>query len=183
MSARIGEHKTTLVVLCTILLGIAFVTYQFVAVNGMFSHLKNDLKIIEPEIEAAYLNLAGEPVSLATFKGNVLVVNSWATWSPFSKDELVALSALQSTYQEEVTVLAINRKEPPPIIRAYINMHMLDSNAMVYLSDPTDHFYTVSGGYAMPETIVYAKDGTIAAHIRGTLNKTELETLLQTLTE
>lgn len=183
MYTRIREHKFTLIILGTILLGVAILTYQFVSVSGVFSDLKNDLKAIEPEAEGAYLNLAGEPVSLSSFKGSVLVINSWATWTPFSKDELRTLSELQTAFGNQISVLAINRKEQLALIRAYLQAQSLDSEALVYLSDPTDHFYTVSGGHAMPETIVYDTDGTIAAHYRGTFARAELEALLETLVE
>lgn len=183
MFAQIREHKRTLIVLCLIVLGVAFLTYQFVSVDGVFSDLKNDLKTIEPKAEGAYQNLNGEAVSLNEFKGKVLVVNSWATWTPFSKDELNVLSELQAKYSDKVTIIAINRKEQLPIIRGYLKAQNLNQEGLVYLYDPTDYFYTASGGHAMPETIVYAKDGTIQSHIRGTLNRVELEVLLNSLTE
>jgi thiol-disulfide isomerase/thioredoxin len=160
-----------------------FLTHQFVSVDGVFSSLKNDLKEIEPTQESAYQNLNGEPVSLGLYKGKILVVNSWATWSPFSKDELQILSEIQDEFNDQIKVLAINRKEEIPIIKSYLRSFNILEGSITYLHDVTDHFYAVSGGYAMPETVIYKKDGTIHQHIRGTLKKEDVVKSLRSLIE
>ena len=112
---------------------------------------------------------------------NVLVINSWATWSPFSVNDLTLLAELQKQYGEDITVLAINRKEQKAIVRSYLSTFNLHQEDLVYLMDPTDHFYTASEGYSMPETAIYKKDGTIHAHIRGDLKRGEFEKMLDQL--
>lgn len=184
MLKYIKGHTITILVLVCIIILLGLVVYQFVAVNGLFSDLKNDLKEIEPTEEYAYKNLNGEQVSLSEFKGQVLIVNSWATWSPFSKDDLHLLGEVQKDYQDVVTILAINRKEQIPIIRSYLQTFGLDERALVYLNDPSDHFYKASGGFAMPETIIYNKDGTIFSHFRGDLKLEDFKvSLSQALSE
>lgn len=178
MFEHIKEHKITLLVLFIIVMVLGFVVYQFVSVGGIFSDLKNDLKEIEPSKEFAYTNLSGEAMGLDEYRGQILIVNSWATWSPFSKNDLLTLQEIQKEFGETVTILAINRKEQIPIMRSYLQAYNLDETALVYLHDPSDHFYKASDGFAMPETIIYNKDGTIHSHIRGDLKP---ESLKQTL--
>lgn len=183
MKESILEHKKTLLVLFIIIIFLGFVTYQFVSVSGVFSDLKNDLKEIEPEEGSSYQNLDGESVNLKDYKGSVLVINSWATWSPYSKDELKTLTEVKNQFEEDVAVIAINRKENPALVRAYLNTYNISDTAIEYLIDPSDYFYTASGGYAMPETILYKKDGSISVHYRGTLDKEALVQAVERLLE
>jgi len=180
MFESLRNHKVTIFVLIGTLCVFAFITYQFVAVSGVFSDLKNDLKTIEPEQGSEYLDIHGNSVQMSEFKGRPLIVNSWATWSPYSKDELSLLTDIQRDY-DDIVVLAINRKENLPIISSYLKTYNINIEGLIFLSDTTDHFYTSSGGYAMPETIFYRKDGTIHTHVRGTLDRETANNIVKEL--
>jgi hypothetical protein len=41
--------------------------------------------------------------------------------------------------------------------------------------DPTDYYFGNSSGYAMPETIVYARNGEVFLHQRGEIRPEELK--------
>ncbi len=164
----------TIGVLTTILLLCGFLTYSFVSPKGFFSGLKGDLKNIEPASEFAYTDLDGNPVLLSTVKGKPLIINSWATWMPFSKDELAMLNEVKKQYGDTVEILAINRMEDREFIKSFLSTYGTLRN-ITFLTDPTDNFYKAVGGYAMPETVFYAENGTIVFHKRGTLTRDELD--------
>lgn len=175
MSMGSGITKTrAVIVLAIVLVGCAIATFLIVSPSSPFAGLQNDLKAIEPSIEASYTDLDGNPVLLSTFKGKSLIINSWATWMPFSKDELLLLSEIKRRNGDEVQVLAINRMEDKEYIKSYLSAFSIETN-IIFLVDPTDNFFKAIGGYAMPETVFYDRDGVMQAHKRGVLTKDELE--------
>jgi thiol-disulfide isomerase/thioredoxin len=167
-------QKVFIGVLAGVLLVLGTLLFVFLSPLSPFSGLHNDLKTVEPPLEQSYTDLDGNPVKFSDFAGKPLVINSWATWMPFSKDELLALSTLQESKGDLLTILAINRMEDKSVIRAYLSTFGIDATKLIFLVDPADTFYKAVGGYAMPETVFYAKDGTIVHHTRGVLAPEEL---------
>lgn len=185
MHSKLSLTKKQIIILSVIVVFLAFlsvVVYERVSPGGIFADLQNDLQRIEPIPGEGYTDLVGNPVALTQFKGKVLVVNSWATWMPFSQTELPALNQLKEKYGDDVVFLAINRMEDKALVNAYLGT-LPEMKNITFLIDPADTFYKAVGGYAMPETVVYAKDGTIALHQRGVVVTDELSTLLESLSK
>jgi hypothetical protein len=65
-------------------------------------------------------------------------------------------------------------------IRSYLGIYGIPES-LTFLIDQHDSFYKAVGGYAMPETLFYRKDGTLMLHKRGTLTKEELEIQVEEL--
>ena len=152
----------------------AAILFAFRSPLSPYSGLHNDLKTIEPPVELSYTDLDGNPVKFSDFRGEPLIINSWATWMPFSKEELQALMKLKESKGDQLTVLAINRMEDRAVIRGYLATYGIDTAKILFLVDPGDTFYKGVGGYAMPETVFYARDGAIMTHTRGVLVEAEL---------
>jgi thiol-disulfide isomerase/thioredoxin len=56
-----------------------------------------------------FTDAAGKPVTLADFKGQVVVLNLWATWCGPCKEEMPTLARLQASYATQpVKVLALS---------------------------------------------------------------------------
>lgn len=163
------QQKIGLGVLGGVLVILGGLLFTFLSPLSPYSGLHNDLKTVEPPVEQSYTDLDGNPVQFSDFAGRPLIINSWATWMPFSKDELLALIALKESKGDALTILAINRMEDKAVIRAYLATFGIDASKIIFLVDPADTFYKGVGGYAMPETVFYAKDGVITMHIRGVL--------------
>lgn len=166
-------HKRGITILCATIFLLGGMTYLFVGQRSPFSGLQNDLKIIEPPETLPYTDLNGNVISLEDFKGKPLIVNSWASWSPFSKDELMLLNELKRQYGDSLTILAINRMEDSTFAKSYLSTYGIAED-VVFIADQSDNFFKATEGYAMPETIFYRADGTIAMHKRGVLTKEEL---------
>ena len=169
------KHIKIVLILFGILLFLGLGTFFLVSPYSPFTGLQNDLKSIEPSLESSYLDLDGNPVFLSSMKGKSLIVNSWASWMPFSKDELVILNELKKKYGDSIQILAINRMEDRELVKSYLDIYGIEKN-VTFLIDPTDNFYRAIDGYAMPETVFYASDGTLSMHKRGVLTVEELET-------
>lgn len=174
------SHKSMLAVFFIVVIGLAYVAYERISPTGRFAELQNDLHTINPAEGSGYTDLSGNPVDLHAYKGKIIVANAWATWMPFSQTELPALAQLKQRYGDAVIVLAVNRKEDPALVTSY--MHTLsDISGLTVLIDPADTFYKAIGGYAMPETVVYAPDGRIVYHARGVAPLEELTQAIDAL--
>lgn len=134
--------------------------------------------------DGEYLDDLGNPVSLLPIQSEYLVITSWASWSPFTAEDLLTLDRLSASYStEQVTFVAINRAESvAQAKRALVGLPAIsDRVRLVY--DPTDHFYQSIGGYAMPETVIFNRQGQIVIHERRQLTPAELQNILTTLIE
>ena len=59
-----------------------------------------------------YTDINGNEVSIKQYLGKVLVVTTWASWSPFTNYDLTTLNELMTNYNpSEVVALGINRME------------------------------------------------------------------------
>jgi thiol-disulfide isomerase/thioredoxin len=131
--------------------------------------------------EAAYTDIAGSSVSLDAYLGQNLVVHSWASWCPQCVDQLKLFSSVVSIFPE-TKLIAINRGEDGVTAERFLNHYNLWSDVELLL-DPTDHFYKSIGGFAMPETVIFDKNGSVAAHFRGIVSQQDIESALQNLAE
>lgn len=116
---------------------------------------------------------SGKTISLSDFAGKPLVINSWAAWCPFCKEELPNFAAAQKEFGDRVTFIAIDRAESLNVAKGYTNSQGT-TGKLVFLLDPSDSFYQSIGGFSMPETIFVDKDGNIVDHKRGPMDLNEI---------
>lgn len=69
--------------------------------------------------EAVVPNVEGGRIDLAAYKGRPVLVNLWATWCGPCRREMPALERL-SKEQSGLTVIAIDQREDPAIVRSYV---------------------------------------------------------------
>ena len=123
---------------------------------------------------AQYTDFAGNPANLEQYLGRVLIVTSWASWSPFSSTELQLLADATAPYaDDDVVLIAINRAEAQSLAESYLQTIGVDEEVKLIV-DSTDNYYKKIGGYTMPETVFYDRQGNIIAHERGSLTKDEV---------
>lgn len=180
----IRENLKIFIFLLLILLLVGFYTVKIIYDRHTFVN-ENTREIFSDKDDKTtyYTDLNGNSVSLEQYLGKILVVNSWASWSPFSSTELTSLQALAKNYDKnDIVFLAINRKESREQAQRFVNTLPELTNLQVVI-DINDHFYSSVGGYAMPETIIYNNKGDLIEHIHGTLKKEDVEAKLNELLE
>lgn len=169
---------TLLLVLGALVL-LGGVTYQVKENN----RVKNSdaTKTLGTEAEAQYQTLSGEAATLDDFSDQIRIVNSWASWSPYSKTELPVLEQLAELYAEEdVAVIAINRNEDAARAQYYLST-VGELPHVHVLIDPVDAFYDRIDGKAMPETLIFDSKGNIVSHIRGELKYEQVVSIIEGL--
>lgn len=176
-----GSHKKVLFALALVVLVGAIITAYII--------YKNDHAVSEVAVSAftdadgglPYSDLLGNTVSLESQLGKVLVVTSWASWSPFSQGDLTMLSELAGEYsKEQVVFMAINRMESKDQAARFMATQSAYPNLLIVL-DPDDQFYQKVGGYAMPEVVVFDRSGSIVLHERGVADREKIKSTLETL--
>ena len=124
-----------------------------------------------PDVVLTDLN--GEEVSLRSFIGTPLVINSWAVWCPFCLKELPDFSAAQEEFGDAVVIIAINRGESQKKQEKYLKENDV-LEGVIYLLDSSDSFYRGIGGFSMPETIFVDETGIVRVHKRGVMALPEI---------
>jgi thiol-disulfide isomerase/thioredoxin len=177
------SNLLTLIVLIALLLVAAGATFWYLYQKNHAVLEETTAIFANNPGEAPYSDLLGNEVSLEQHLGKILVVVSWASWSPFSQADLLMLSEMASKYPpEKVVFMAINRKETKEQAARYLNTLPSLPNLVLVL-DPRDHFYGAVAGYAMPEAIIYNERGEVEEHFRGVAPKTDIENTLNGLLE
>lgn len=115
----------------------------------------------------------GNVVTLAQFRGKAVVVNAWAVWCPFCREELKDFAVVARELGDRVVIIAIDRAEPLETAKRFSD-ELGVTNDLLFLLDPADSFYQAIGGFSMPETILVDAGGKIIFHKRGPMDAAEI---------
>jgi thiol-disulfide isomerase/thioredoxin len=69
-----------------------------------------------PVVDVTMTDVDGRPISLASLKGKVVLVNFWATWCPPCRAEIPDLIALQNKYKDTLQIIGISDDDDPPAV-------------------------------------------------------------------
>lgn len=131
-----------------------------------------------PEIQLQTYD--GKPFPLADLKGKPAVINAWATWCPFCKEELPAFGEAKQKFGDKIAIVAIDRAESLKDARAFSDGVPMGAG-LIWLLDPNDSFYRSIGGFSMPETIFVDQNGVIKFHKRGPMDAAEIASHIEDL--
>ena len=158
---------TAVVLLLSVFFGIAFSRSNYT----------------QPEAGAApgfeVTTFAGESLRLADLRGQVVVLNFWASWCGPCRVEAPVLQAVHERWRERgVTVLGLTYTDVDRHSLAFI-----EEFGLTYPNAP-DRGNRVSGRYniqGVPETFVIDQQGDIAHFFYAAVNQTALENVLSRL--
>ncbi|NWG33816.1 MAG: TlpA family protein disulfide reductase [Chloroflexi bacterium] len=163
-----------------LLLGLGL---ALIAASGYFilrtSPPPADLEVVPaqtafPSPELILTDLQGVSRSLADYRGQVVLVNLWATWCPPCKAEMPTLQAYHDKYDEKgFTVIAINDGDPAEDVVQFVRDYQL--TFPVWL-DPTyiateQAFKTMN----LPTSFVIDRSGTVRLFWVGEISAKALE--------
>ena len=115
----------------------------------------------KPAPDFALKDLAGKDVKLADLKGNVWVLDYWATWCPPCVAAMPFLNEFAGEMKEQgVKVVAMNADEEKDLVAGFINSRNLN-NLVVLLDPETKVGAQYMANELLPTTMVIGKDGTI----------------------
>jgi thiol-disulfide isomerase/thioredoxin len=105
--------------------------------------------------------------TLADYKGQVILLNIWATWCEPCREEIPSLERLQKAYGDKglkIVAVSIDDYVPEDSIRRYANNFGV---TFEILHDPTHAIERVFQTTGYPETFVVGPDGIIRKKIIG----------------
>jgi len=116
--------------------------------------------------------VTGEAVQLSNYRGDVVMLNFWATWCPPCRAEMPAIDAAYQRYRTQgFTVLAINNGETPDRIAPFaaaLNLHLplvLDTNTRIQRQFAIE---------AYPTSVFIGRDGAVFATHVGIISPAQL---------
>lgn len=124
-------------------------------------------------------DLQGQSHAIDQWKGQVLIINFWATWCPPCLEEIPLLNELQAHYGDQglqMIGIAVDDAEPVQnfMQHSQINYPVLiaglsGTNLAMSLGNPAG---------VIPFSVIVDREGRIAATRAGTLDLTKIKTLL-----
>lgn len=120
----------------------------------------------QPAPAISFTDMAGNAVSLTDFKGNVTLVNLWATWCQPCLKEMPSLIRFQEKEGGALKVIALSEDlGGADKVKAFVDKHEFGKLA-IYL-DPKStalHAFKLRG---LPTSILIGKDGKVLGKVEG----------------
>jgi len=114
-----------------------------------------------PDFRAVTLDSVPRPRTLADYRGQVVLLNLWATWCPPCRMEMPSIQALQDSLGARgLKIVAVSVDDPgaEPAIRAFAREFGLTFEILHDASGDIQRVYQTSG---LPETFVIDREGVI----------------------
>ena len=116
--------------------------------------------------------LDGSTITLSGLRGQVVVVNFWASWCPPCEEETPDLQAVWEEYQGRgVAFVGIAYKDDEPMVRDFIARYGVTYLIGLDLTGDLAARYGLTG---VPETFVVGPDGRVAAFYIGPVTAEQL---------
>ena len=110
----------------------------------------------------------GDNISLADFRGRVVVLNFWATWCPPCIEEMPSLQSFAAAMEPfGVTVLGVSVDHDPEALEKFVANTQL---TFPIARDPNQKVSSRYGTFKFPESYVIDSEGRVAEKLIGAVN-------------
>jgi cytochrome c biogenesis protein CcmG/thiol:disulfide interchange protein DsbE len=154
----------------------AVVVLATVGIGAVFgSRLGTDAALVDspligrpaPVVTLPYLEREGS-LSLAELRGEIVVVNFWASWCVACREEHPALVAVAEQYRDAgVTVVGIDYQDSRSSAVAFLDEMGRGGDNYHYVTDPGSRAALDFGVFGVPETFVIDRAGTVVGKVTG----------------
>jgi thiol-disulfide isomerase/thioredoxin len=128
-----------------------------------------------PEFSAALLD--GTTVRLSDYRGQVVMLNFWATWCPPCRAEMPMLQTASDRYYDQgFIILAVNDAEPVSHIQAFVDRLALRFPIILDQDERLQHLFGVVG---YPTSVFMDRDGVAFATHLGALSSDQLTAYIE----
>lgn len=129
---------------------------------------------IAPDFETVTDN--GQPIRLSDYRGDIVLLNFWATWCGPCRIEMPEFEAIYTARKNQgFTIIAVNNQEPAAKVRSFRD-EMNVSFPLVM--DEQASIQTQYNIFSYPSTFILGRDGTILARHFGPLTAEQINQLV-----
>ncbi len=128
----------------------------------------------------ALQDVAGRPVRLSDFDGQVRLVDFWATWCAPCREEIPVFNQLQRDYGDRgFKLLAIAMDErPDKVVPPFVEEYRIGYSVLLGTEEVAEAYGPILG---YPTKFLVDRQGRIAASFIGPVPKSVLETRIRSL--
>jgi peroxiredoxin len=128
-----------------------------------------------PTYEAVTLD--GEGFDLAEYRGDVVLLNIWATWCPPCRQEMPHLQVLHETFRPQglrLVGVSIDASGADRAVRQFLDELGVD---FMVVRDPADRVSSTFGAYGVPLTLLIDRGGIVRWRHLGPVTSTDAHLL------
>ncbi|MFA5908440.1 MAG: TlpA disulfide reductase family protein [Vicinamibacterales bacterium] len=119
-------------------------------------------------------DLEGQPVSLASYKGKVVLLNFWATWCGPCKAEIPGFVELQEKYKDNLVIVGFSVDDPADKAKAFAAEYKM--NYPILLGEGREDVQDAYGPiWGIPASFLISKDGLVCRKHLGIAPKSVFE--------
>ncbi len=160
-------------IIALIAVGLILNTNQGEEIESIDALTFPPIEVNQPAPELTLFDLDGNEVSLKDFRGEVILVNNWATWCPPCREEMPEFKAYYDKYKDQgFQVVAIEAGEPEAEVRDFVEGAGLD---FVILLDPENKSLITFQQNSLPNSFVIDRKGNLRLAWLGAINGATLE--------
>lgn len=129
----------------------------------LFSADVADAFVGHPAPDFTLKDLNGHDFQLSALKGNIVVLDFWATWCGPCRLEIPTIERIYKQYGKKgVTVVGVNDRESGDIVRKYVERNKIAYPIVLANDNPS--VIEAYGAHALPTVAIIDKNGIIAAY-------------------
>lgn len=140
---------------------------------GHFSPWEIDRLTGKKAPEFTLKDLSGKDISPSSFKGKPILLNFWATWCPYCREERPYLNSLYKKYKGKgLIIVAVSTDKSSNKVKDYLKKIPME---FIILLDEKGETAELYGIYALPTSFLIGRDGIIKNKFMGMREWTDNE--------
>jgi thiol-disulfide isomerase/thioredoxin len=181
--------KKTILILAIVIAAtiVVYVADKATRVHTSASMRPTTMKAGEPAPDISVKDLDDKSVTLADYKGKVVLVNFWATWCDPCREEIPWLIEMQDKYGPKgFTVLGVAMdEEGKPVVAPFVAKERYDVKGQKL---PMNYPIVIGnegvaekfgGLLGYPTSVLISKDGKQLKRVTGIINEEEISKLIE----
>lgn len=123
-------------------------------------------------------DLDGNTVKLSDYKGKIVILNFWAVWCKYCKQEMPDLNELSKELQKDgdAVILAVDSQESLKTVEKYVSSNKFDLKVLLDEDGSITEEYGITG---FPTTFIINSDGSLYFYISGMTDKETLKNYIE----